>query len=57
MSAAGRGKALREAAERACDVLGVDDATARAYLRELAGELAPRVEIGLAHGELGAMWA
>jgi len=56
MSAAGRAKALREAAERACDALGVDDVAAREYLRELAGELAPRVEVALASRELGGVW-
>jgi hypothetical protein len=52
LSAAGRGKALREAAGRACEALGVEDAGAREYLRELAAELLPRVGVGLAHGEL-----
>lgn len=56
LSAAGRRKALREAAERACDALEVEDDVAREYLRELAGGLGPRVEVGLAHGKLGGVW-
>jgi hypothetical protein len=51
-SAAGRGKALRAAATRACDALGVEDAAARAYLCGLASGLLPRVDVGLANGEL-----
>lgn len=57
MSAQGRGEALREAAERACEALGIEDEAAREYLRELAGELAPRVGVALHSGELGGVWA
>jgi hypothetical protein len=57
MSAAGRGKALREAAERACEALGVEDATAREYLLGLAGELLPRTAVALATEELGGVFA
>lgn len=43
---------MREAALVVCDVLGVDDAAAREYLRALATELLPRIEVGLARGDL-----
>lgn len=56
MSTAARVHALRDAAGRACDALGIDDATAGEYLRERAGELAPRVGVALASGELGGVW-
>ena len=52
LSEAARGKALRDAAARACEALALDDASAREYLRELASELLPRVEVALAHGDL-----
>jgi hypothetical protein len=49
-------RALREAAGAACDALAVEGADAREYLRELVPELLPRVELGLARGELGGVW-
>jgi len=47
MTHAARAAALRDAAAAACDALGVDDAAARDYLRELAADLLPRVEVAL----------
>lgn len=56
LSAAGRERALREGADAACDALGIADDAARDYLRALAGELLPRVELGLARGDLSGVW-
>jgi len=51
MGSAQRSRALRDAARVACDTLGVDE-HAREYLCQLAPELLPRIEVGLAHGDL-----
>jgi hypothetical protein len=51
-----RERVLREAAEAACDALGIADAVAREYLGELAPELLPRIEVGLARGSLGGVF-
>jgi hypothetical protein len=56
LSEAGRGRALREAAERACEALGVEEEAGRAYLGELAVELLPRVQIALVHDCLGGVF-
>ena len=56
LSSAGRDRALREAAAGVCEALGVDDASAREYLVALVPELLPRIEVGLARGELGGVF-
>ena len=40
-----RGRVLREAASVVCETLGIDDAAATEYLRALAPELLPRIEV------------
>ncbi len=50
-------RSLREAAGAACVALGIEDAGAREYLRELVPELLPRVEVGLGSGGLGGVFA
>ena len=55
MSAAARKRLLREAADAVCDAVGLGD-EAREYLRALAAELLPRVQVALAHGELGGVF-
>jgi len=47
-----RGRALREAADATCDALDITEKDAREYLRELAPELLPRIDVGLKEGEL-----
>jgi len=56
LSAVARERALREAVGRACEVLGVADEAARDYLDALALELLPRVDVGLAHGDLSGVF-
>jgi len=43
---------MREAASSVCDALGIGDDRAVAYLSDLAPELLPRIEVGLARGDL-----
>jgi hypothetical protein len=52
LNARERGRALHDAAASACDALGVEDPTARAYLSDLAPELLPRIDVGLTRGNL-----
>lgn len=52
-----RERAMREAAQSACDALGVRDPAAVEYLLALVPELMPRVEVGLAHGDLRGVFA
>ena len=52
LGAAEQGRVMREAALAVCDALGVQDDDAREYLLALAPELLPRVEVGLARGDL-----
>lgn len=56
LTAAARERALRAAAERACDAIGVADPAAREYLGVLACELPPRIDVGLAHGDLSGVF-
>ena len=52
----GRLKAMRSAAEAVCATLGIDDAAAVAYLRELMPELLPRIEVGISRGDLSGVF-
>jgi hypothetical protein len=45
-------RVLGEAASAVCDALGLRDADAEEYLRALVPELLPRIEVGLARGDL-----
>lgn len=56
LGAGARERALREAAERVCDAMGVAEEFARAYLVDLAPELLPRIEVGLARGDLSGVF-
>ena len=51
-SARERARMLDAAALATCDALEFDDPRAREYIRALAAELPPRIEVGLAPGEL-----
>ncbi len=51
-SARERARMLDAAALATCDALGVEDAGAREYIRALAAELPPRIEVALSPGEL-----
>jgi hypothetical protein len=49
---AARERVLREAASATCHALGISDTAARDYLAEYAIDLRPRIEVGLAQGNL-----
>lgn len=49
---AARERALRVASERVCEAIGVTDERAHEYLSALAVELLPRIDVGVARGDL-----
>jgi hypothetical protein len=52
LTGAQRERAMREAASVTCDSLDIHDDSSVEYLRALVPELLPRIEVGLAHGDL-----
>ena len=52
----GRLHAMRTAAEAVCSSLGIDDAPAVEYLRDLMPELLPRIEVGISLGDLSGVF-
>ena len=52
LTGAQRGRAMREAALATCDSLGIHDDGAVEYVRALVPESLPRIEVGLARGDL-----